>query len=376
MAKIIKNIKIYTGESVLENAYLRFEKEILNIGSMDDFIAQRDDEIIETAGDFIVPGFIDVHVHGGYGIDTMDADVNKIDQMVKLMAKDGVTSIFPTTITQANENIEKALKAVAEVAKTNHLIQGIHLEGPFINSVYKGAQPEEYIQVANSKLFNQWYELSNGLIKLITYAPETIEDDSFEQTLKEKNVVASAGHTNAYCQDLKRHDVKHITHLYNAQRGLHHREAGVAGYGMLTDDCYCELIVDGYHVSKQMVNLAYKLKGAEQIELITDSMRARGLGDVISELGGQKVIVKDNQARLEDGHLAGSVLTYDNAFRNMKKFTNASISDLVKMTSTNQAKEFKLEHKGFLKEGFDADFNVFDNDLALLSTYSFGSKMK
>jgi N-acetylglucosamine-6-phosphate deacetylase len=160
--------------------------------------------------------------------------------------------------------------------------------------------------------------------------------------------------------------------LYNAQREFKHREPGVTGHAMLENDMYCELIADGFHVCPDMIKLAYELKGADKLELITDSMRAKGMPEGISELGGQKVIVKDKQARLESGNLAGSVLTYDDAFVNIMKFTGCSVQEAIKMSSLNQAKEFGLSQKGSLEVGKDADLNVFDFDWNLKATYSYG----
>ena len=167
----------------------------------------------------------------------------------------------------------------------------------------------------------------------------------------------------------------HVTHLYNAQRGLKHREPGVTGYGLLTDGVNTELICDGIHIRPQMIALAHKVKGSDGIELITDSMRAKGMPEGKSELGGQVVYVKDGTARLEDGTIAGSVLTYIKAFQNIIKFTGVSIEDAVKMSSGNQAKEFGLTQKGAIKTGKDADFVLLDEELELKGTISFGEMM-
>lgn len=217
--------------------------------------------------------------------------------------------------------------------------------------------------------------MSGNRVRLITYAPEQAEDvRAFEDYLADNNIIGSIGHSNA-TRDFLQHNSKanHITHLYNAQRPMSHREPGVTGHAMLEDNIRTELIVDGFHVYPDMVNVAYKLKTANRIDLITDSMRAKGLGDGESELGGQKVWVKDKQARLEDGTLAGSVLEFDDAFRNVMAFTGASIEEAIQMASVNQAIEFGLTNKGTLTIGKDADLNVFSADLTSLeATYSLG----
>jgi N-acetylglucosamine-6-phosphate deacetylase len=163
-----------------------------------------------------------------------------------------------------------------------------------------------------------------------------------------------------------------VTHLYNAQREFKHREPGVTGHAMLEDNMYAELICDGFHIVPDMIRLAVEQKGVHRIELVTDSMRAKGMPEGESELGGQKVFVKDKQARLSDGTLAGSVLQFKDAFVNIMKFTGVSLADAVQMASVNQATEFGLDSKGTITPGKDADMNLFDRTLTLQKTFSYG----
>ncbi|MEY8661949.1 N-acetylglucosamine-6-phosphate deacetylase [Ligilactobacillus faecis] len=377
MSKVLKHAVIYTGEETLKDAYLRFDETIIDLGKMSDYQAlPTDTEVIDVAGKTIIPGFIDVHSHGGYDFDAMDGDAEALDKMVNEMIYEGVTTYFPTTMTQSHENIAKAMQAIREAAAKNPVIQGIHLEGPFVSPVFKGAQPEEYIEAPDLEVFDQWNKLSGNLIKLVTYAPEHSTSPAFEKYLLEHGIVPSVGHSNATREQMKHSKASHVTHLYNAQREFKHREPGVTGHALLEDNIYCELIADGFHVCPDMIKLAYELKGPDKIELVTDSMRAKGMPEGVSELGGQKVIVKDKQARLETGNLAGSVLRYEDAFKNIIRFTGCSIADAVKMTSGNQAKEFGLVKKGKLAPGMDADLNILDQDLKLVSTYSLGRKFK
>ncbi|WP_242361468.1 N-acetylglucosamine-6-phosphate deacetylase [Limosilactobacillus antri] len=377
MQTVIKNADIYVGNGVIHNGYLRFAKKVIAVGPMAEYAPQEaDEQVVDGSEKIVVPGFIDVHTHGGYGIDTMDADPAKVNEMICQEAKnEGITSIFPTTVTQSVANISQAMKVLKVVNQENPVMQGIHLEGPFISAEYKGAQPEPYIINPDAKQLKEWNELSGGLIKVITYAPEQAGAADVESYCQEHEIVLSVGHSSAKQAQLEQSKATHITHLYNAQRPMHHREPGVTGEALLEKKFYTEIIADGYHVAPDMVDLAYRLKGPDKIELITDSLRAKGMPEGISELGGQKVIVKDHQARLENGHLAGSVLKYALAFKNIISFTGCSISDAVKMTSYNQAQEFKLESKGGLTVGKDADLNVLDQALNLEATYSYGQRL-
>ncbi|MFZ2573310.1 MAG: amidohydrolase family protein, partial [Trichococcus flocculiformis] len=188
----------------------------------------------------------------------------------------------------------------------------------------------------------------------------------------DNRIVLSVGHSDALRSQLRKSKAAHVTHLFNAQRGLHHREPGVTGHAFLEDDIYAEMIVDGLHIDPEMVKIAFKQKGADRIELITDAMRAKGMGDGISELGGQKVIVKDGQAHLESGNLAGSVLGFQEAFKNIIAFTGCSILDAVKMSSGNQAREFDLVRKGSIAPGKDADMVLLSESFAVERTISYG----
>ena len=371
--KVLKNKTIYTGTGKIENGYIRYSERISEVDDMRNFIPKDEDEIVEVDGAYVIPGFIDVHSHGGYSFDAMDASPEEIDQMVRQMtAKEGITSYFCTTMTQTYENIEKAMVNIKEAAEKNPVIQGIHLEGPFISVNYKGAQDASYIKKPDENVLAKWNALSGSRIRVVTYAPEEA-DEAFENWCLSNRIVLSVGHSDATFEQLCSSRAGHVTHLYNAQRGLKHREPGVTGYGMLTDGVNTEIICDGIHINPKMVYMAYKVKGSDEIVLVTDSMRAKGMPEGKSELGGQVVYVKDGTARLEDGTIAGSVLTYIQAFRNIMKFTGASLEEAVKMSSVNQAREFALTQKGAIKTGKDADFVVLDQEYELKGTISMGT---
>lgn len=369
---VLLNAEIYTGEDKISNGYVRFDETIQEVGTMNDYSPMEGETVLDAEGARLLPGFIDIHSHGGYGYDNMNGDPEKINEMVENMLQEGITTYFGTTMTQSYEHIEQALTGIKKAAERNPMIQGIHLEGPFISAVFKGAQPEEYIRAPDADTMRKWNDLTGGMIKLVTYAPEKENVRPFEEYCKEAGIVLSAGHSNATREELKTSQATHITHLYNGQRGLHHREAGVAGHGLLEEDIYVEMIVDGFHIHPDMVRLAYRMKGPERIHLITDAMRAKGMPEGESELGGQKVRVKDKQARLKSGSLAGSILTFPDAVKNFMEFTGCSLEEAVKMSSVNQAREFGLEKKGGIAKGKDADMVLLNEAFQVQQTISYG----
>ncbi|ADU31937.1 N-acetylglucosamine-6-phosphate deacetylase [Evansella cellulosilytica] len=371
----IKNIQIYMETSTVPDGCLLIKNnQIERIGMSNDFTNMEEVETIDGQGLHAIPGFIDGHIHGVNGTDVMDGTPEALANMCETLPKEGTTSFLATTITQSTENIEKALKNVARYENksgTAELI-GVHLEGPYIEKKKAGAQPPMYTVPPNILQFKHWQALSGNAIKTVTMAPEKDTDGSFIQYLYEQGINVSAGHTEAGIADMKKalkHGVKQVTHLCNAMTGLHHRDIGVVGAAFLFDELKCELIVDGYHVSKDMVHLIYKNVGVDRIMLVTDSIRAKCMQPGKYELGGQQVVVDDEVAALADGRLAGSILKLIDGAKNMVEYSGASIEELVKMTALNPAKQLNIfDRKGSLAVGKDADILLIDDDLALKYT--------
>ncbi|OLN21917.1 N-acetylglucosamine-6-phosphate deacetylase [Domibacillus antri] len=328
----------------------------------------------------ILPGAVDIHIHGAAGADTMDASEESLSKIASFLPGEGTTTFLATTMTQSKEKIEHALQAASSFTSRpdQAFMAGVHLEGPFISRKHPGAQPANAIIKPDISLFKHWNELSGERIRLVTLAPE--EDNSFELIayLHKQRITASAGHTDAVYEQLKQAEqtgLTHITHLYNGMRGMHHREPGTAGGAFLLDSLYIEMIADGIHVHPAMVRLAYCQKTAERTILITDSMRAKGLPDGIYDLGGQAVSVVGGKAMLEDGTLAGSTLSMQEAIRNMMTYTGCGVREIVKMTAENPAKQAGLfDRVGSIKTGKDADIVIYDDHMKVHMTICRGVK--
>ena len=321
----------------------------------------------------LLPGYIDMHIHGSAGHDTMDASQLALHEIAQSLVQEGVTGFLATTMTQTIAKIESALVNVAqfEQQEGEAVLLGIHVEGPFVSKIRAGAQPEEYMISPTIEQFTNWQKMSCYRIKQITVAPEIEGGFTFLEALKNFNVIPSIGHSDATIEEVHQAlslGISQATHLYNQMRPFHHRDPGVVGGVLLEDNIKVELIVDCVHSHPQAVKLAYRTKGAKGIILITDAMRAKGLQYGEYDLGGQTVYVSEKGAHLANGALAGSVLTMEQAVKNMKAVTNCSLQEIVAMSSTNAAEQLQLPMKGRIKEGFDADFVLLDQQLNVQKT--------
>ncbi|HJF32421.1 MAG TPA: N-acetylglucosamine-6-phosphate deacetylase [Sporosarcina psychrophila] len=329
---------------------------------------EADNQLDATGKDWIiVPGFIDIHIHGSSGFDAMDATPQALDGLASALPREGTTSFLATTMTQSDEAISTALHnaSLFNADKKQAEMLGVHLEGPFISPKRAGAQPIEHILLPSTSLFKKWQGLSGNRIKIVTVAPEMDNALAFIEELSEDGVIASLGHTDA-TSEVVRKAVKagasHVTHLYNQMSPFHHREPGAIGAAFLEDCLTVELIVDLIHSHPKSIELVFRQKNASRIILITDAIRAKGLAPGSYDLGGQDVEVSHTDARLHDGTLAGSILTMETAVKNMRAVTNCTLSELVAMTSANAAAQLGLSNKGKIESGRDADLTIIDKD--------------
>lgn len=371
--KGFKNSWILT-EKGLEKTSLVYDELFTEIGKEYTELEQLPEEYV------VVPGFIDQHIHGAAGSDAMDGTVEDLSKIATALAKEGTTAFLATTMTQSPENITNALKAVKEYIESNPVegaeVLGVHLEGPFISKDFAGAQPYEYIATPNVEVFKKYQDASGDNIRLVSLAPEEEGSSELIAYLKENNIVASIGHSNSKYADVEKAvkaGATNLTHTYNAMKPVHHREVGTVGSAYLFDELACECICDGIHVSGPAIKLLHKNKPNDKFILITDAMRAKHLPDGISELGGQTVIVKNGEARLENGTLAGSVLRMNNAVKNVMKFLNLPLEEVVKYASINPAKNLGVADKlGSIKVGKRADFVILDKELNVVKTVRAG----
>jgi N-acetylglucosamine-6-phosphate deacetylase len=363
---------IVTPFQLLEDRIIIIEKgKIIAItDKKEDLALLKNVEIIEAQNKFIVPGYIDIHVHGGGGSDVMDGEYEAIKQVATTHSRFGTTAFLPTTMTMTKDKIIKSLKSIHEArlkGTGTAEILGIHLEGPYINPEKKGAQKEEDIKKVSVEEFLEFNQASGNLIRLVTIAPEMPGAIDFIRWLHQQGIIVSVGHSNATYKQVQegiQAGLSHVTHIFNAMRGLHHREPGVVGAALSSPKLIVEMIADGIHLHPMVLKMLTQIKESEKLVLITDAMRATGFKEGTYDLGGQEVIVTQGQAKLKNGTLAGSVLTMDKAVKNLVTKVGISLLNAVQMASYNPAKCLGIDDKkGSLELYKDADIVILNKNL-------------
>lgn len=372
--KALTRGKIVTGSSWLEGLALLFDERVK------DFVTEEaipsDVERIDAGGAWIVPGFIDIHVHGGRGADAMDAEERSLNSIASGLAAHGVTAFCPTTMTMSPERIEAALDAVKRVMdmpQEGATILGVHLEGPYISPGRVGAQDGTFVEHPDPEFVHRMRDV----LRLVTFAPEEDEGLSFLKALKEEGVVPSIGHSQAtYEQAMQAFSggAMSVTHLFNGMPPFHHRTPGLVG-AALDADVFCELIADGVHSHPAVFRLLHRMKGVERVVLVSDAMRGAGLGDGEWDLGGQRVTVRGGTASLANGTIAGSVLTLDIAMKNYADAVGLPLWEAVRLVSANPAKLIGEKHRGRLGPGYFADFALLDEEWQVKRTFIGGKEV-
>ncbi len=367
---ILKNCTFYNEEFEKEFGDIRIENGIITeIGILSD-------DGIDMQGNIILPGFVDIHIHGGNGGDASDGTHESLDKISTYLAKRGITSFCPTTMTLPIDQLCDIAKNIAAYEPTGAKVMGINFEGPFIAMSKKGAQNGDYVITGTNEDFDKLYNASNGIMKLITIAPEAFDSDDFITQSAQKCTV-SIGHTNANANETKRAidlGASHITHLYNAMTPMTHREAGVVGT-VLDSDATCEIICDGEHICPSVLRNTFKILGEDRGVVVSDSMRGAGLGNGEYELGGQMTYVKDGYkvAKLEDGTIAASITNLFDEFKNLVSY-GIDFKSALKSCTINPAKVIGEDDKiGSIAIGKSADLIICDDELNIKEVYINGT---
>ena len=374
---VINNIKIVTLKNVIENGYLQIKgKKILKVGKGS---YQGDDEnVIDGNGKIAMPGFVDLHIHGSCGIDFMDATAEQIKIIADKLYSEGTTTFLATTLTSDHKSLKRVAREVKKAKKFVPSLGGIHFEGPYINVKYKGAQNEAFIRKPNIEELEELVKISKNNVRYITMAPEQENALEFIKRASELNVTVSAGHSDASFNDVAnaiKVGLTNTTHTHNAMSGHHHRNPGIVTAAFYFDELYTECICDGIHVCENTVKTLYKIVGPDRFVIVTDALLGKHSDIDEFKLFGLDVVKKDGAAYLTSGPLAGSLLTMDQGVRNMKAFTNASLVDLAKISSTNAAKSIHLNDRGVLAKGKLADIVLLNDDLHVCDVYKLGEKV-
>ena len=374
--KAIVNANIIMKDKILKDHTLLFDERIVEIAEDYKINEFELEEVIDAGNRYLSPGFIDIHIHGCMGNDTMDDNESSISNISKSIVSTGVTAFLPTTMTMKFSIIENTIKRIRKIINNEPgaSILGCHLEGPFISDEYKGAQDGKYIIKPDFRSV----EVFSDVMKIVTIAPEEEGSDEFIENCVRQGIVVAIGHTKANYEQAMRAIQKgasHITHTFNAMTPLHHRNPGVVGAAM-DSSASCELIADNIHVNPAVQRILLKVKGIDGIVLVTDAMKACLLDEGEYDLGGQKVLVRGEEARLPSGNLAGSVLTLNKALKNFINNTGVSLNEAVSTVTVNPAKILKIsDRKGSISIGKDADLTLFDENFNIYSTYVKGKKV-
>ena len=376
----IINGKIVLPDCIAEGKALLFDEKIQGIVAPAEIPAGAD--IIDADGKYVIPGLIDMHIHGYLGEDASDGSFDGIRTMAEGVAKNGVTSFLPTTMTVSYDELRAAFAQIRRGVEESMAdswqgaqILGVNAEGPFINPSKKGAQAGENIRPGDAAFLKEYLDI----IRVFTIAPEMPGNlEVIEEIRRDTDLQISMGHTGAtYEQAMEgiAKGVGHTTHLFNAMTPLAHRDPGVVTAALGSKNVSTELIADTFHVHPGLFQLVADIKG-NKLVLITDCTRAGGLPDGEYTLGGQPIFVKGIECRLADGTIAGSVLKLNNAVGNVLRNTNLPVWQVVRMASLNPAEAIGADkEKGSLCPGKDADVIIADADFNIVATY-IGGKCK
>jgi N-acetylglucosamine-6-phosphate deacetylase len=382
MKTVFTASRLYTPEQEIVNPLLVVEDGLISeVSTRSEKEISRDISLVDFGDAVLAPGFVDIHIHGGAGLDAMRALPSELPRLGKFLTTHGVTGYFPTTVAAPLDATCAALGRLADAIETaatttnGHPVQarplGLHLEGPFLSHKRRGVHPPENLVAPTVDIFERLWQAARGHVRMLTIAPEIPGAMGVIAEAARRNVCVSIGHSDAempVAQDAVTAGARHATHTFNAMRPLDHRDPGIIGEVLSDDRLSADIIVDGIHVAPPVVKVFLQAKGYERAVLITDAISATGMPDGRYQLGPIEVDVKDGKCT-SNGSLAGSVLTMDRAVRNVTKFSHWSLRDAVRAATLNPARAAGLSARhGALTPGAFADFTVLSATGEVLKT--------
>ena len=384
MNYIIKNGDIYTSSDIMPNGSL-----VINGGKISQILeadhtfldsTNETYEIIDADNGVVIPGFIDLHVHGGYGSDTTDSQTKDIEKIVDCHTQHGTTGLLLSTMSGTTyDELKESVKLISNAMEQNPSIIGIHLEGPFLNKEYCGMYPSESLLEPDIKKLEELVEISRGNIRMITIAPELDGALDLISWCAQNKIVPSMGHTNADYELVRKAinlGLSHVTHIFNAMPPMHHRQPEAIGAALMDDRLSVQVICDGIHLHPLTIKMIARLKKCHNICLITDAMRATGMPEGEYMLGQfEKVRYKDGCVTSSDGTLASTAITMIDSLKNFLSFGDVSFLQALQTVCSTPAKVLGQERFiGVIEEGYDADILIIDRDLNIKNVFIKGIK--
>ena len=374
MVTVLQARQMLTPLERVDDAVLVIEDGVLSgAGTRAELTIPANARVIDFGDAILTPGLVDIHIHGAAGHDVMEGDGESLAAIERLLSQHGVTSYCPTTVTAPLDEtlaaLEKLARAVDSAKTAAHADRaqplGIHLEGPFLSHARPGVHPPVSLQPASERVFTPMWEAAAGQVAILTIAPELTGALELIAEAARRGICVSIGHTNADSDEARagiKAGARHVTHAFNAMRRMEHRDPGVLGVVLTDDSITADIIVDGLHVEPEVVDLFLRTKGLERAVLISDALSATGMPDGRYRLGMFEVEVREGRCE-SHGKLAGSVLTLDEAIRNVMRFARLTFQDSVRLATLNPARVLGMaDRKGVLKVGADADVAVFTPD--------------
>lgn len=380
MKTLLKNGLVYQNHEFAKGDVLLNGRMVCAVGEN---LTAEDAVVVDVTGNYVVPGFIDIHTHGAVGVDVNGASAEDFEKICRFQATQGTTSWQGSILTDTRE---QTLSCIGEYNKWKAMehegadLMGIHLEGPFLCAEYKGAMPEHLLQKPNMELLKEYQEAAHGDIRYITVSPEVEGIPEAIPEIRKLGMVVAIGHSGADYDTARKaiaNGAMASTHTGNAMKLLHQHFPAIWGAVLEDDNLYCEIICDGRHLHPGTVRLIIKTKGLDRVVAITDSIMAAGLPDGDYKLGVNDVVVVDGDAKLKsDGTRAGSTLTTGKGLLNLLEFTGKPLEDILPLLTENPAKLIGVYDRiGSVEEGKEADIVILDQTCQVVCTYAKGKSV-